>query len=235
MSALTEQSAALWRRIQAGRAPSEFGRLLRKLDWAHQRLARVDAELPATPTVRRHRRHCLEVLQSENANVEALLARLAASTAELKALAEHQLELSREVIQAAPPVLKAWSWRDGPRLVEVILVLALLGFVAISKWPWLFFAAVIFLIILGQKSRPRARLELQFDGRSLRVVRRLFGIPCRATSVDLTRFNEVVVTDSGRLAVSSPGGKVELDTQPIGRELELQVRDWCACAAREQC
>lgn len=172
------RSAALWTQILAGRAPKGLGGLVRAFDLAQRWLVRRDLALPATRSAQRHRRRCLEVLQSENAKVEVLLARLAASTAELKLLADSQLASSREVLQAAPPVLKAWSWRDGAR-----------------------------------------RLEFRFDVRSLRVVRRLFGMCWAAT-------------------VRSVGGEVEIDTQPTGRESELiaaEVREWCASAAREDC
>lgn len=231
---LNRRSAALWGQVQAARAPKGLDGLVERLDREHRQLARLAAALPRTATARRYRRRCLEVLQSQDAELETLLLALAASTAELTALADRQLELSEAAL--APPVQTARSWRDGPRLIEVGAVLALLGVFACSRWPWMFFVGVIVaMLVLGGRTHPC--LELQFDGRSLRVIRRLFGIKYRATDVDLAHFNDVVVTDAG-LVVSSPDGLVVLDTEPAGRESELlaaQVREWCVCAGRERC
>lgn len=229
----------LWRRLLQVRAPARLGRRFRELDRAQRELARLQASLPATKAGRRLRGRCLEVLQAQNAELERVLGKVNTDESKLVSLLQQQLQLSRATLDANPEVSRLSCWTDGPHLPEVLIVLLALA-LSVLWTPWLFFPCLLGSWALAQLVPHRAPVELEFDGRSLRVIRRVMWLWWfRSNVIDLAEWNEVEVTALDRrtqLAVVSAGHRVVIDTQPDGRQVEqvvAQVRKWCAIAARE--
>lgn len=230
VEALTEQLSDAWRCVLEDPASAQVDEVLKALGRARQELAARDALLPTTL----HRREWGEALQSEMQEVEGLLEDLTQNTGELIALAARQVETTERALDEVPPLQRRSFDFSGPAVPELTLLAIFLA-ATFTRWPWLLLASAGVLMIFAGGAGHIPRLDLRFDGRSLRIVRHYFWLPCWSSTIDLAEVEDVVLAP-GRVTLTWPQGGLEFGTPGLERErLAAQLREWCTSAARERC
>lgn len=189
------------------------------------------------------RRRCVESLQADTRQLEAQVTKCSALALEVEAMMDRQLATTRLLLGASPATLKVRS----PMYRNPIVFLSFMAVIAMAireSWFIGILCLAAYILVLGF-----SRGEFEFDGRWLRITRRMCGVGIWVTtSVDLARFNRLVLTDFDnsfentislvtKVEVHSlAGGVMELGTGAQGREMkELcgQLREWCTIAAGE--
>lgn len=236
--------AARWSDARTQRKPCAFVQQVNQLTEVQRKLSRRAETLPRTVPAERLRRRCVEQLQAERQQLEALGLKREALDDRLHRLAARRLEVL-EGLLASPRSIARMTLEPSAPLIVMVLMLA----VSTLTWGWrsdpISAGCVAIAAVLTQ-----IRVQVEFDGRFLRTAHRLFGVICSATAaVDLVEFNKVVLTDfeateprgetyprTAVSLVSSEAERMVRDTTPGAEtdQLGAQLREWCAAAAREQ-
>lgn len=240
----TGYGTGLWRLARRECSAKALARSVAQLRRAHRALAQRDATLPRTVSAGRERRGSVELLQSHTRALEQQVLKVSAAAHELEVAGARRLVALEDLRRAAPTGSKL-EW-EGP--VHPLLGLSMLS-MAWCLWSQEGLGVSACCIVV-MAALTRSSLWIEFDGRFLKIQRRLFGLRFESSSADLTLFNQVVVTDYEmtndkggpptlltQLSLQSGDREVHVGSGPrFGPAIELltrQVRDWCAIAAKE--
>lgn len=239
----TEFGIGLWRAVRRECGAKGLASHVALLARAHRQLLRSDAALPPTTSTGRQRRRCLEALQSQTRALEDQVRKVSATADELEAALRRRLDAIEALCREAPTGTEVeWEGPAHPLITVVILIAA--G----CLWPreGLGVSACCIMVIAAL---TRVSTWIEFDGRSLRIRQRSFGLRWTSSSVDLAQFNQLALTDSvghtgagrvvlARLTLKSSDREVQVGSgardDPALNRLARQVREWCTIAARER-
>lgn len=233
----------LWKRVRAQRRPGPLVRQLAQLKAVHRQFARSAQTLPRTLTANRFRRVWVESLQADTRAIEALRVKREAMCRRLQALASARLEGFQHLLRSAPTFERQGIDSLAPLIMRPVLLVVAAIFAVRGNYA---FTAGCFAALSLLK---QITTELEFDGRRLRTIHRLFGVICwPVAALDLVEFNRVALTDyevteapnkPPRTVVTlvSTRGERPLRDWPAGagvQRLGARLREWCAIAARER-